>query len=113
MDGLNDAARRLVSSRNIPSVLDTELGHLYTVVCEIDGRCMGVGALDGAEIKRVYVDPSRQGSGAGYIAAPEQCLVVGDAELRLVPMRRDLNAGGSSPSSAGRCAVVTYGLWGG
>jgi hypothetical protein len=34
MDGLNDAARQLVPSRNVPAVLDAELGHLYTVVCE-------------------------------------------------------------------------------
>jgi GNAT superfamily N-acetyltransferase len=65
MDGLNDAARQLIPSRNVPAVLDAELGHVYTVVCEIDGRCVGVGALDGTEIKRVYVDPSAQGSGVG------------------------------------------------
>jgi GNAT superfamily N-acetyltransferase len=65
MDGLNEAARRLVPSRNVPAVLDAELGHLYTVVCERDGECVGVGALDGTEIRRVYVDPSAQGSGVG------------------------------------------------
>lgn len=65
MDGLNDAARRLIPIRNVPSTLHVELERLYTVVCQIDGRCVGVGALDGTEIKRVYVDPVAQGLGVG------------------------------------------------
>jgi GNAT superfamily N-acetyltransferase len=65
MDGLNDAARRLIPTRNVPAVLHAELGHLHTVVCEVEGRCVGVGALDGTEIKRVYVDPVAQGLGVG------------------------------------------------
>jgi GNAT superfamily N-acetyltransferase len=48
-------------------LLHGELGHLYTVVCEIAGRCVGVGALDGAEIRRVYVDPDVQGAGVGEV----------------------------------------------
>jgi GNAT superfamily N-acetyltransferase len=65
MDGLNDAARRLIPTRNTPSVLDAELVNLYTIVCEVDGVCVGLGVLHDAEIKRVYVDPDAQGSGVG------------------------------------------------
>jgi GNAT superfamily N-acetyltransferase len=46
-------------------VLDAELAPRYTVVYELDGGCVRVGALDGAEIERVYVDPGAQDRGVG------------------------------------------------
>lgn len=65
MDGLNEAARQWIATRNVPTVLDAELGPLFTVVSEIDAQCVGVGALDGGEIRRVYVDPTAHGLGVG------------------------------------------------
>jgi GNAT superfamily N-acetyltransferase len=65
MDGLNDAARLFIPTRNIPDVLNAELVGYYTVVCEVEEVCVGVGALDDAEVKRMYVDPSFHRCGVG------------------------------------------------
>ena len=63
--GLNDAARRLVAAKNTPAALYTELSSFFTLVCELPGGVVGVGALDGGEVKRLYVTPSVQGTGIG------------------------------------------------
>ncbi|MFC1597621.1 GNAT family N-acetyltransferase [Planctomycetota bacterium] len=65
MDGLNEAARNLIRTKNVPEILDAELSSSCTLVAVGSANVVGVGCLDGAEIKRVYVDPSAQGSGAG------------------------------------------------
>ena len=66
MDGLNEAARRHIVGRNTPEVLGTDLAAWTSIVVEADGLgVVAVGALDGSEIKRVYVDPRAQGLGAG------------------------------------------------
>jgi ribosomal protein S18 acetylase RimI-like enzyme len=67
MDGLNDAARAFVRAKNTPEELHRELRSWYTLVVERDGRCVAIGALDAASIKRVYVDPYCQGAGVGEI----------------------------------------------
>lgn len=66
MDGLNEAARRHIVEHNPPDLLGADLAAWTTYVVEIDALgLVGVGALDGAEIKRVYVDPAAQGLGVG------------------------------------------------
>ena len=66
MDGLNEAARRHIVGRNTPELLGTDLTAWTSFVVEADGLgLVGVGALDGSEIKRVYIDPRAQGRGAG------------------------------------------------
>ena len=66
MDGLNEAARRHIVERNTPDLLGGDLEAWTSYVVEIDALgLVGVGALDGAEIKRVYVDPAAQGLGVG------------------------------------------------
>jgi len=55
MDGLNAAARRFILEKNTPDRLGQELDRLYTVVYVQAGTIVGLGALDEAEIKRVYV----------------------------------------------------------
>src|SRR3989442_6658081 len=66
MDGLNEAAREFIRAKNTPVQLDAELRQWFTLIFEADdGRLLGVGALDGEEIKRMYVDPRVQGHGVG------------------------------------------------
>lgn len=65
MDGLNEAARQFIVAKNVPTILDAELRPLFTLVVEASGRLLGVGALDGAEIRRVYVHPEGQHQGVG------------------------------------------------
>ena len=66
MDGLNNAARAFIRAKNTPAQFDAELRHWFTLIFEADdGRILGVGALDGEEIKRVYVDLLAQGHGVG------------------------------------------------
>jgi GNAT superfamily N-acetyltransferase len=65
MQGLNRAAREFVRAKNTPARFGAELGRSYTVVCERENRLMGVGSLDGNQIKRVYVWPGGQGQGIG------------------------------------------------
>lgn len=65
MDGLNEAARTFIRTKNTPEQLGAELRCSYTLVYEVLGRLLGVGSLDGYEIKRVYVLPDTQGQGVG------------------------------------------------
>ena len=65
MDGLNEAAREFIRMKNTPEQFGAELSRYYTVVYELKGRLLGVGSLDGQEIKRVYVFPGMQGQGVG------------------------------------------------
>jgi GNAT superfamily N-acetyltransferase len=65
MDGLNEAARDLIRTKNVPKILDAELSSFFTLVAVGAKNVVGVGCLDGSEIKRVYVDPSARGTGAG------------------------------------------------
>ncbi len=65
MDGLNEAARQFILEKNTPAQLGEALARLCTLVYVRAGEVIGVGALDGAEIKRVYVLPAAQGQGIG------------------------------------------------
>jgi GNAT superfamily N-acetyltransferase len=65
MDGLNAAARQIIAAKNTPEQLGRALAGMTTVVCEQDSAIVGLAALDGAEIKRVYVLPAAQGQGVG------------------------------------------------
>ncbi len=66
MDGLNEAARHHIVERNTPELLGTDLASWTAFVVEAIGLgVVGVGALDGSEIKRVYVDPGAKGLGVG------------------------------------------------
>jgi GNAT superfamily N-acetyltransferase len=74
MDGLNAPARVVVKEKNVPAILDRELGTTYTLVAEDRGRICGVSCLFVDEIKRLYVTPTaqRQGLGRALVAALEQ-----------------------------------------
>jgi N-acetylglutamate synthase-like GNAT family acetyltransferase len=65
MDGLNDAARQFVIVSNVPGILGPALTSYFTLVCETQEGVVGVGALDGSEIKRLYVAPPTQSRGVG------------------------------------------------
>ena len=65
MEGLNEAARRLVTAANVPAVLGPALASYFTLVCETEEGVVGVGALDASEIKRLYIAPQAQGRGVG------------------------------------------------
>lgn len=65
MEGLNEAARDDLFARSSPQRLGAELRMYHAVVYEQDGEVVGVGALDGPEVKRLYVSPAAQGRGVG------------------------------------------------
>jgi putative acetyltransferase len=94
MEGLNEAARALVVSKNTAAALAAELAQAFALVALGDLRVVGLGVLDGAEIKRLYVDPAcqRQGTGRRLLAALED-----EARQRGLP-RLELQA--SLPSLA-------------
>lgn len=86
MDGLNDAARLFIVTKNVPTVLDAELCPLFTVVVEFNAEVVGVGALDGDEIRRVYVHPTGQHQGVGDVlmdALEAEAVRLGIAEVAL------------------------------
>jgi GNAT superfamily N-acetyltransferase len=86
MSGLNDPARMLIASKNVPSTLGSELSHLYAVVADAGNEIQGLGALDQAEIKRLYVSPSLQKHGIGtaiLAALEEQARQTGVHQLEL------------------------------
>jgi len=70
MSGLNDAARALIVSKNVPGRVGPELALLHTIVAYEGSDVLGVGALDGTEIKRVFVSPpvQRRGIGSAIVA---------------------------------------------
>lgn len=68
MDGLNPAARALVIAKNGPADLAADLGACHAVVAEgPQGLIVGLGALAGSEIKRVYVRPDAHRRGTGRL----------------------------------------------
>src|SRR5690349_21782253 len=74
MDGLNEAARRLIVSKNMPDRLGPELASMHTVVAVEDDEVLGVGALDGSELKRFHVAQlhQRRGIGGAILMAIEE-----------------------------------------
>lgn len=64
MDGLNDEARTHVRGSNTSGRLGSDLECWTTVVVVLDDQVVGLGALDQDELKRIYVDPGSQRSGA-------------------------------------------------
>lgn len=81
MSGLNDAARGLIASKNVPGRLGPELAAMRTLVLIDDaGDVKGVGALDHAEITRLYVSPDAEGRGiasAILVALEEEARQIG------------------------------------
>jgi GNAT superfamily N-acetyltransferase len=71
MDGLNPAARNLIVSKNVPERLGAELAGGFTLVACGPSGIEAVGMLDGVELKRIYVDSSRQGHGLGKLLVEE------------------------------------------
>ena len=65
MDGLNEAARAYVASENSAETLYDELRGLFGLVFEEEGRILGLGALRGGEVTRLYIAPAEQGRGVG------------------------------------------------
>ena len=65
MDGLNEAARAYVAAKNDAGTLYDELSGLYCLVFVEGGEVLGLGALGGGEITRLYIAPAAQGRGVG------------------------------------------------
>lgn len=67
MDGLNDAAREFLLTKNTPASLIADLQATFALVCFDGQTALGLGALHRAncEIKRVYVDPLQHHHGVG------------------------------------------------
>jgi len=65
MPAMSAAARTLIVSHARPEALGAELDTCFTMVAVVDGLVVGLAALDGDEIKRVYVHPSVQSKGIG------------------------------------------------
>jgi GNAT superfamily N-acetyltransferase len=65
MSGLSDAAQRLVTSKNTPVAFAQDVATAHCLVAVDDARVVGVGAIDGAEIKRLYVLPECHKRGVG------------------------------------------------
>ncbi len=65
MEGLNEAARAYVASKNDAGTVFDELSSFYCLVFEDDGQVLGFGGLNGAEITRVYIAAAAQGRGIG------------------------------------------------
>jgi GNAT superfamily N-acetyltransferase len=101
LGGLNDAARALVMAKNVPDVLQTELGRFFTLVAVTANGVAAVGALDGQEIKRLYVHPRAQRRGLGKILLREL-----EAEARRTGSRHlEISA---SPSSISFYAAAGF-----
>ena len=102
MDGLNDAALEHIVRNNTPEHLGAELASWTSFVATVDGSgVVGVGALDGAEIKRVYVEPEAHGRGVG--TALLDALEAKAAELGI-----DVVSLEASPSSAAFYLALGY-----
>jgi GNAT superfamily N-acetyltransferase len=67
MDGLNAAARALVISKNGPEAVGADLARCFTVVAVEADAVVALAALDGSEVRRVYVRPEHQRRGLGRL----------------------------------------------
>ncbi len=79
MAGLNAVARDVIKSKSTPAALDAYLRSWRTLVATLHGRVVGLGALDGAEIKR-----------RGYEVVAADRLESGEAVFESTRMRRRL-----------------------
>ena len=71
MAGLNEAARAFIVAKNVPSILAAELAGFKTLVAISAHGIVGVGALDGPEVKRVHVHPAAHRRGIGKLIMHE------------------------------------------
>jgi GNAT superfamily N-acetyltransferase len=101
MSGLNGSARLLIASKNVPTRLGAELARAHTVVAQEGDVIIGVGAIDGAEIKRLYVLPSQHKRGIGSAILFELEAHARQCGLQQVFLR-------ASPSSEGFYASHAY-----
>lgn len=58
---------RKMAERAAPEALARSLRSAYTLVACIRGRVVGTGTLDGAQIRRLYLEPALQGRGIGSL----------------------------------------------
>jgi GNAT superfamily N-acetyltransferase len=65
MAGLNAAARTLIATKNVPEALEAELAGALVLVAVDEAGLVGMGALQGHELVRVYVRPEAQRKGVG------------------------------------------------
>lgn len=65
MDGLNEAARTHIARKNHPEALAADLAGCGALVYEGDEGIVGMGALQGATVHRLYIRPEVQGRGVG------------------------------------------------
>lgn len=62
---LSTSARFFLLSKNIPADFYNDVKDGYTLIAELYGQVVGVGALHENEIHHLYVSPDYQGSGIG------------------------------------------------
>jgi GNAT superfamily N-acetyltransferase len=65
LEAMDHASRAMIASHATPAVLGAELARYFTLVGLDGGNLVAFGALDGDEVKRVYVHPRHQGKGFG------------------------------------------------
>jgi GNAT superfamily N-acetyltransferase len=67
MDGLNAAARTLVISKNGVDAVSADLARCFTLVAVDGDAIVALAALDGSEVRRVYVRREHQRRGLGRL----------------------------------------------
>ena len=65
MEGFNHPAKEFAREKNELEPLHAALSGCHSLVAELDGRPVGVGAITENEIRTLYVDPARHGRGVG------------------------------------------------
>lgn len=62
---LSTPARFYLQSKNVPADFYNDVKDDYTLIAELHGHVVGVGALRSNQIHHIYVSPDFQGSGIG------------------------------------------------
>lgn len=91
MDGLNEEALQFILSRNTPERIQ-EFASCYVLVSTLATAIVGIAALEGNEIKRMYVDPAFQRQGIGTQLIKELEIEAHKQNLSLLTIEAQPNA---------------------
>jgi GNAT superfamily N-acetyltransferase len=94
MTGMDEAAKTTFAKRTQDDEFFNGLLSVHCLVAEIDGIVVGMGALKGNEIQRMYCDPDQRGRHVGSTIYKHLEMIARSKGIRQLQIESSLNAEG-------------------
>jgi N-acetylglutamate synthase-like GNAT family acetyltransferase len=94
MTGMENGAKAIFKKRVLEKEFGKQLEKIHCIVAEVNGNVVGMGGLDGNEIKRMYCDPEYRGRHIGTRIYTELAVNAKKAGLQTLYLEASLNAEG-------------------